>query len=77
MNPQILFYTEEDGSVRMTIPNDWIVWRNVMNNIDAKTYLIESKRDILETPGIMIDSHYLQLRFANEAIAVQFKLTHL
>lgn len=74
---EILFYTEEDGSVRMTVPNAWIVWRNVMNNIDAKTYLIESKREILEIPGIMLDSHYLQLRFENEALAVQFKLQYL
>ncbi len=77
MNSQILFHTEDDGSVRMTVPNNWIVWRNVMNNIDAKTFLIESKREILEIPGIMLDSHYLQLRFENEALAVQFKLQYL
>ena len=77
MNPQIQFYTEDDGSVRMTIPNDWVVWRNVMNNIDAKTYLVESRRSILDEPGITICAHYLQLRFDTMEVAVQFKLKHL
>lgn len=77
MNPQILFYTEDDGSVRMTIPNTWISWRNVMNNTDPRSFLHDDYRHLLDYPGVSFQPHYLQLKFENESIAVQFKLAHL
>lgn len=76
MTQEILFQTEDDGSVRMTVPNHWINWRNVMNNISKRTFLNESYRDLLDIPGVQFDAHYLQFRFDNEEVAVQFKLTY-
>ena len=77
MNSQILFYTEDDGSVRMTIPNTWISWRNVMNATDKRLFLHEAYRHLLDIPGVSFQEHYLQLRFENEAVAIQFKLAYL
>ena len=77
MNSQILFYTDNDGSVRMTIPNSWIVWRNVMNSENKRTFLREEYRHIMDLPGVTFQDHYLQLRFDNEEVAIQFKLSYL
>jgi hypothetical protein len=77
MTKQIKFYTSDDGTVRMPLPNNWVEWRNVLHSDDFFSFLTEEMQPILKEPGVKFSPHYLQIHFDSMEDAIQFKLKYL